>query len=376
MPIRENWYSIKKMKILNRYILKEISSAFIFGFIFFNFILFIGIIFDLTELIFIENVPLVDVGKLVIFKIPSFFDIVIPVSLLFASLLSFGRLSSEGEIIAMRSSGISLFHITGLLLLFAFSLTLGSLLFSFSLTPWCNQYYKKTYQKIIFQRPTIQVKERIITNLKERRLYTYHIDPKNYEMQEIVLYEFASDGNYIFPQITLAQQGKFEEEILKLKKVTFYRFGNNYRIYRRGRFDSQTVYLTPQVPEKAAEEKDIGELSLWEIAQKLSSEKTKPKPDEEKIRKLAVDFHGRIAIPLATFLMGLIAVPLAIKIKRGEKSISLGISLIITVAYYVLFMAGRFLGRGGLLPPYLAMWLPNILLSAAGIWLSTRLTEV
>ncbi|UCG94344.1 MAG: LptF/LptG family permease [Candidatus Aerophobus sp.] len=376
MPIRENWYSIKKMKILNRYILKEISSAFIFGFIFFNFILFIGIIFDLTELIFIENVPLVDVGKLVIFKIPSFFDIVIPVSLLFASLLSFGRLSSEGEIIAMRSSGISLFHITGLLLLFAFSLTLGSLLFSFSLTPWCNQHYKKTYQKIIFQRPTIQVKERIITNLKERRLYTYHIDPKNYEMQEIVLYEFASDGNYIFPQITLARQGKFEEEILKLKKVTFYRFGNNYRIYRRGRFDSQIVYLTPQVPEKAAEKRAIGELSLWEIAQKLSSEKTKPKPDEEKIRKLAVDFHGRIAIPLATFLMGLIAVPLAIKIKRGEKSISLGISLIITVAYYVLFMAGRFLGRGGLLPPYLAMWLPNILLSAAGIWLSTRLTEV
>lgn len=376
MPIRENWYSIKKMKILNRYILKEISSAFVFGFIFFNFILFIGIIFDLTELIFIENVPLVDVGKLVIFKIPSFFDIVIPVSLLFASLLSFGRLSSEGEIIAMRSSGISLFHITGLLLLFAFSLTLGSLLFSFSLTPWCNQYYKKTYQKIVFQRPTIQVKERIITNLKERRLYTYHIDPKNYEMQEIVLYEFASDGNYIFPQITLAQQGKFEEEILKLKKVTFYRFGNNYRIYRRGRFDSQAVYLTPQVPEKAAEKRAIGELSLWEIAQKLSSEKTKPKPDEEKIRKLAVDFHGRIAIPLATFLMGLIAVPLAIKIKRGEKSISLGISLIITVAYYVLFMAGRFLGRGGLLPPYLAMWLPNILLSAAGIWLSTRLTEV
>jgi len=376
LPTRENWYSIKKMKILNRYILKEISSAFIFGFIFFNFILFIGIIFDLTELIFIENVPLVDVGKLVIFKIPSFFDIVIPVSLLFASLLSFGRLSSEGEIIAMRSSGISLFHITGLLLLFAFSLTLGSLLFSFSLTPWCNQYYKKTYQKIIFQRPTIQVKERIITNLKERRLYTYHIDPKNYEMQEIVLYEFPSDGNYIFPQITLARQGKFEEEILKLKKVTFYRFGNNYRIYRRGRFDSQTVYLTPQVPEKTAEKRAIGELSLWEIAQKLSSEKTKPKPDEEKIRKLAVDFHGRIAIPLATFLMGLIAVPLAIKIKRGEKSISLGISLIITVAYYVLFMAGRFLGRGGLLPPYLAMWLPNILLSAAGIWLSTRLTEV
>lgn len=363
------------MKILNRYILKEIGNTFIFGFIFFNFILFIGIIFDLTELIFIENAPLAEVGKLVLFKIPSFFDIVIPVSLLFASLLSFGRLSSDGEIIAMRSSGISLFHIAGPLLSFAFFLTLGSLLFSFSLTPWCNQHYKKTYRKIILQRPTIQVKERIITSLKERKLYTYHINRKNYQMQEIVLYEFPSEVNYIFPQITLAQQGKFEEEILKLRKVTFYRFRNNYRIYRRGRFDSQTIYLTPQVPEEAAVKKSTSELSLWEIGQKLNSEKTKPKPDEEKIRKLAVNFHGRIAIPLATFLMGLIAVPLAIKIKREEKSINLGISLVIVVAYYVLFLTGRFLGRGGLLPPYLAMWLPNILLSAAGIWLSTRYTE-
>ncbi|MFQ6067386.1 MAG: LptF/LptG family permease [bacterium] len=364
------------MKILNRYILKEIGIAFIFGFIFFNFILFIGIIFDLTELIFIENAPLVEVGKLVAFKIPSFFDIVIPVSLLFASLLSFGRLSSEGEIIAMRSSGISLFHIAGLLLLFAFFLTLGSLLFSFSLTPWCNQHYKKTYRKIILQRPTIQVKEKMIIDLKERKLYTYHINRKDSEMQEIVIYEFPSEGNYIFPQITLAPKGKFEEEILKLKRVTFYRFGNNYRIYQRGRFDSQTIYLSPKAAEEAMEERAIGELSLWEISQKLNSEKTKPKPDEEKIRKLAVNFHGRIAIPLATFLLGLIAVPLAIKMKRGEKSINLGISLVIAVVYYVLFLTGRFLGRGGFLPPYLAMWLPNILLSAAGIWSSTRYTEV
>lgn len=364
------------MKILSRYILKEIGSAFILGFIFFNFILFIGIIFDLTELIFIENAPLLEVGKLVAFTIPAFFDIVIPVSLLFASLLTFGRLSSDGEIVAMRSSGISLFQIAGPLLLFAFFLTLGSLLFSISLTPWSNEHYKKTYRKIILQRPTIQIKERIITSLKERKLYTYHINPKDYEMKEIVLYEFPSDGNYIFPQITLARQGKFEEEILKLTKVTFYRFGNNYRIYRRGRFESQTIHLTSQAPEEAAAKKSISELSLWEIGQKLNSEKTKPKPDVDQIRKLAVNFHGRIAIPLATFLLGLIAVPLAIKIKRGSKSINLGISLAVVVAYYVLFLTGRFLGRAGFLPPYLAVWLPNILLSAAGIWLSTRYTEV
>jgi len=86
------------MKIIHRYVLKEVISSFAFGFLFFNFILFIGVIFELMELIFIENIPVLRVGKLVLFKVPAFFDIVIPVSVLFAALLSFGRLSSDGEI--------------------------------------------------------------------------------------------------------------------------------------------------------------------------------------------------------------------------------------------------------------------------------------
>jgi len=364
------------MKILHRYVLKEILSSFIFGFLFFNFILLIGIIFDLTELIFIQNAPFFEVAKLLLFKLPSFFNIIIPLSLLFASLLTFGRLSAEGEIVAFLSSGISLLRIEGALLIFALFLSVSSLYFSCSLTPWCNYRYSQTYEKIIFARPTIQIKERTITDLESKKLYVYHVDSRTHKMQEIVLYEFLPQADFLFPQITIAKEGEFEKEILKLSGVAFYRFGKNYRITQQGKFDFESIYLESQFSQKEREWKRNDELSLSEISRKLKKEKAKETPNIGEIKKLSVEFHGRIAVPLATFLLGLIAIPLGIRIKRGEKSLSLGVSLIVAIVYYVLFLAGRFLGEGGLLPPYLAMWLPNILLGIAGIWLSMKSAKI
>ena len=137
------------MKILHRYILKDVLSSFVIGFLFFNFVLLIGVIFDLTELIFIKKAALLEVLKLLLFILPSFSNIVIPLSLLFTGLLTFGRLSAEGEIIAFLSSGIGLFRIQNTLLVFAFILSGVSLYFSWSVTPWFNYKYSQTYERII-----------------------------------------------------------------------------------------------------------------------------------------------------------------------------------------------------------------------------------
>ena len=309
---------------------------------------------------------------MVLFRLPSFFDLVIPVSILFAILLAFGRLSSHGEIIALRSAGVSLFHIEKSVLFLAIFLSFLALCSSAYLTPWCNLRYKRTYRAIILQRPTLQVKERIITDLKNRKLYAYRLDPKTHQMEEVILYEFLSGGDRLFPQITLAQRGWFQEDILKLKEASFYQLGENYRITQQGKFSSQTLYLKAYLPQKVMEKKTADEMNLTELRGMLEKEKTNPSPVKEKIRRLEVDFHGRVAIPLATFLLSLVAIPLGIRIERGEKSISLGISLIIVVAYYVLFLAGKFMGQEGLLPVYLAMWFPNMLIGAAGVWLNLR----
>ena len=360
------------MKIFHRYILQDILASFVVGFLFFNFILLIGVIFDLTELIFIKKAALLEVLKLLLFMLPSFSNIVIPLSLLFATLLTFGRLSAEGEIIAFLSSGISLFRIENTLLVFAFILTGVSLFFSWYIAPWCNYQYSQTYEGIIFARPTTQIKEGTITDVEGRKLYTHYIDPKTDKMKEIILYEFIPQGDFLFPQLIIAREGEFKKEVLYLREAALYRFGKNYRLLQQGKFDSQSIYLNNQFSQDEREWKRDNELSLNEIGQKIEKEKAKENPDPGEIKELSIEFHSRIAVPLATLLFALIAVPLGITMKRKGKSLSLGVSLMIAIGYYVLFLAGKFLARAELLPPYQAIWLSNVLLGILAIWLTAR----
>ncbi len=372
MSIYGNDISYNKMKIFHRYILKDILASFVVGFLFFNFILLIGVIFDLTELIFIKKAALLEVLKLLLFMLPSFSNIVIPLSLLFATLLTFGRLSAEGEIIAFLSSGISLFRIENTLLVFAFILTGVSLFFSWYIAPWCNYQYSQTYEGIIFARPTTQIKEGTITDVEGRKLYTHYIDPKTDKMKEIILYEFIPQGDFLFPQLIIAREGEFKKEVLYLREAALYRFGKNYRLLQQGKFDSQSIYLNNQFSQDEREWKRDNELSLNEIGQKIEKEKAKENPDPGEIKELSIEFHSRIAVPLATLLFALIAVPLGITMKRKGKSLSLGVSLMIAIGYYVLFLAGKFLARAELLPPYQAIWLSNVLLGILAIWLTAR----
>jgi len=364
------------MKIISRYLVREITGPFILGLLFFNFVLFVGIIFDLMELIFVENISPLQVGKLVLFKVPAFFDIVIPMSVLFAGLLGFGRLSADGEIIALRSSGVSLFQISTPLLVVVFILTCFALYFSAYVTPWCNRHYKQIYREILLKRPTLKIKERAIADFKGKKLYVRHLDRENNEMEEVILYEFLPRPVRRFPQITLAQRGRFEKDALYLEEVTVYRIGENYRITQRGKFDLQTLYISSEIPKLGFKEVTSEEMSLEELRKKLEEERAKKRLNEEKIRKIAIDFHTRIALPLATFFIGILSIPLGIKLERGEKSISLGVSLGIVVVYYLFLSAGQFLAREGIMPPFLAVWFPNILIIIATIYLNLMLRNL
>ena len=112
-------------------------------------------------------------------------------------------------------------------------------------------------------------------------------------------------------------------------------------------------------------------MTFTEIQRKLR-EKNLP---AETRKKLEIDLQGRIAIPLATFILGIFAVPMGIKVERGDKSISLGISLVVVIAYYILLLAGTFLSQRGILSPFLGAWVPNFILFAAGLWLNIQMVR-
>lgn len=357
------------MRTISRYIFKETLWPFFFGFLFFNFILFMGIIFDLTRLIFVENAPPLKIVQLIFFSLPSFFDIVIPVSLLFSILLSFGRLSADEEITALRSSGVSLLRIQSPILMFGIILTLVSLAFSAFLTPWCNQRYEQVYREILLNRPLIELKEKTIIHFNDKRLYSFNVNKGKQIMQDIIMYEFLPSQVQKFPQVTVARKGEVKEKQFLLEKVHFYRFDQKCRLLQSGSFQEQTIYLYHESTAEKIKKKDSWEMTFTEIQQKLKSEQLPP----EKRKKMEIDFHGRIAIPLATLIMCILAIPMGIKVERGDKSISLGISLVVVIIYYILFLAGEFVAKANILSPFLGVWIPNFLFFFIGAWLNFKM---
>ena len=99
------------MKIIDRYILKELFHIFFLSIFVFTIVLMLNKVLQLTELVVNKGVPLLTVSKLILFLLPTFLIIILPVSVLVASIMTFSRLSTDSEIIVLKSSGISLYRL-------------------------------------------------------------------------------------------------------------------------------------------------------------------------------------------------------------------------------------------------------------------------
>src|ERR1700752_2461060 len=97
-------------RTLRRYFLREVAIPFLYGIGVFTFILLIARMLKLVELVVNRGVPLLEIGKLFAYILPTFLEVTVPMALLLAVLLSFGRLSADSEIVALKTSGISLYQ--------------------------------------------------------------------------------------------------------------------------------------------------------------------------------------------------------------------------------------------------------------------------
>ncbi|MEA3470677.1 MAG: LptF/LptG family permease, partial [Thermodesulfobacteriota bacterium] len=187
-------------KTINRYILREISLPFFMILFILTFVLLMGKILQLMDLMINKGVSLVAIVKLISYLMPSFFIITIPISLLIAILIGLGRLSGDNEITIMKSSGISLFQLLPPIAsasLFSFLVTA---LMGFFLVPQGNFATKNLLFDIAKQRASIGIKEKVFNNDFEGLvLYAGHIPAHGNYMENL----FISDSRISREPITI-----------------------------------------------------------------------------------------------------------------------------------------------------------------------------
>jgi len=357
--------------IINRYISKEIGFPFIMTLLVFTFVLMIGKILQIIELMVNKGVQFYDISKLILFIMPSFLTFTMPISLLIAILIGMGRLSGDNEITVLRASGISLYRLIQPIIFMACIVCLFTAVIGYY-APLCNQATKDLLFQIVQQKASIGIKEKFFNDdFQDLMLYADRITTNGDSMEGILISDsrLANDTTTIIARRGyLISNPNTLKVTLRLMDGSIHSVDSSLTKYKKTDFSSYDVNLdlkkaaagSDNKIKKGSRDMTIDEL-LVNI--KISDRKT------DEIRDMVIELHKKLSIPLSCLVFAILAVPFGIVSKRSGKSRGFTVGILIVVFYYTLQLAGEAMGETGKISPILAVWAPNAILGALGLYL-------
>ena len=363
---------------LNRYIITEIVGPMGLGFLVYTFILLLRFLFQSAEMIIRRGLPVSIVGRLLLVTVPNIVVLTLPMSLLFGILIAVGRLSSDSELTAMRSCGISLISLYRPVLLVSAVLTVLNTLLMIYIVPQANHSLQQLRLDIMTQTMSQQVEPRVFyQEWVGKSVYVFETPPPGRRWKGVFLAEM--EPNTQKQQVTVADWGEIKVDSAGERVVMVLTNAVRHTVdlsrpmgYEISRHKELDVVLedqfTSEQKAKIAASKGVRELNLTEL-RRLRRDRSAP----PETRNLAlVELHKKFSIPFACLVFGLFALPLGINNRRGGKTSGFAISIGVIVVYYIMLNDGEEAARYGKLSAGLAMWLPNLVLAAIGIFILVR----
>ncbi len=354
------------MRKLDKYILKEMIGPFLFGVGAFIIVLVsIDLLYDALKLIVREGHPPDQVALAFVYRMPQTITLTLPMATMFGALMAIGRLSSDGEVEAMRAGGVSFLRLAVPVLAGGLLISVVALLLNEAIVPPANN----ASNQLLVELAEGAVTERgyLLVQLPEDQppqiqLYAAHFDPQSNRLRDVWVVQFR-DGKY-WDQYT-AEFATWHETALLMENVKHWHYGD----YRQDYAQQLEIEIgTAPWQLKEIRKKPV-DMTLAELSRDIHRMRTLPAAAQNKLAELVEYYHIRLAIPWSALGFAIIAVPLALRPKRTTTGVGLGISLAIILAYYIIFNTLRVVGEQGALPPALAAWLPNLILYGIGLGL-------
>ncbi len=352
------------------YIFKEILPIFFIGMMIFTVILLMDKILKLIELIVTKGGNVSHILMLLLFISPSFLVFTIPIAVLLAILLGFGRLSTDSEITAFKASGMSLYQLFFPVSIFSICACLLTAFLVFYGLPWGNIGFKSTLYLIAQSEADIDIKERVFNDTFDGLVvYVDKMPIQGKRMEGILIYDEREQGkfNTIFAKEGfLANNPKSQEVILRLLNGNIHRVEPQAQTYQKIQFDVYDLRLELAKTFLSLSKKlKEYEMSADELKEKIK----KNRMAGEDTTPQEVELHKRYAIPFACIIFGLIGVPLGIQPRRSGRSHGFISSIFILLTYYISLNASEIFAVRHTIPAFLAGWAPNFLFGGLGVYL-------
>ncbi|OPY04876.1 MAG: Lipopolysaccharide export system permease protein LptF [Syntrophus sp. PtaB.Bin001] len=361
------------MKIIHRYLFKEIIQP--FGIVLFvlTFVLLMGKILQLMDLMINKGVNFIDIAQLILFLLPSFLVFTIPISLLISILIALGRLSSDNEIAIFKASGLSLYRITPPVIFIAFIAFFLTSLTTLFLVPRSNTATKSLLFSIAKNKASIGIKEKVFNaDFKGVLIYADKV-PSDGQFMEGVLVsdQRASDepGTIIAKKAFLISDPESMAVTLRLENGSTYLVSSNLKNFRKMDFKYYDINL--DIQSSLSKSQKIRSKSIKEMTPKELIKIIKNGNIGDKIyRESANELYKKFSIPFSCLVFSILAIPLGIKTQqRSVKSRGFTVGLLTVLLYYLLQVGCDGMVTAGKLPPLLGAWIPNILFVFAGFFL-------
>ncbi|MEW6277314.1 MAG: LptF/LptG family permease [Candidatus Eremiobacterota bacterium] len=364
------------IKILDRYVINEMLGPFFFGLAAFSILFFsVESLMGVVRMIIDGHAGAAVVAEYVWNRLPMVLVYTTPMAVLLAGLLTFGRLSGDSELVAMKAAGIGFLRVA-----------LPGLVFSLAMAfvaAWMNETIvpptmKRAFTLLLEHRQPDELERALMTtprrlsNGQEQMVYAHSLNQKSKEMRGVFIHFFFKNQRR---REIYAEVARWNGQVWLLQNLREVEFNSQQEPMLEVRSDVGWTPMrfeeAPPGPEELSRRKfRPEEMSRAEIRQALAeipTPVTVADSETELVRnQLEVAYHQKLAIAWCCLVFGAFAIPLGVRPHRTSTSLGLGLSVFLILVYHVIMTLGTVMGESGAVSPVVGAWLPNILFGGVG----------
>jgi len=356
------------MKLINKYITLELVKSFFMGLIVFSFILLLNSIFQFIDMLVTKYVSVFTVGKLLFYTVLTLVSITVPISLLFSVILTYGRMSEDNEITVLRSSGVNTLKFIWQPLFIGLLAAVFLLWMNTEILPKVQKRFQVIYTTIAKTKPVIKFEPKTFTTVGEYKVYVNETDKLRNRLINVNIYkplELSIFAKYGIAKYIPGKGVKFDlydgtihyGTFDNISKISYSKFRNYVTLIPIPEDDTVTVTKT------------LREFTSKELQSEIQNYKKHNIP----ATFMETEYYLRWSLSFSAIALIFCGIPVSILLRKGSKSVGLGVCLLIIGVFYFLLITGVTTAEKGRFAAKYIIWLPNIAMLLAGTWFNYRL---
>jgi len=359
------------LKIVHRQIFKEHVQLFLLiGSCLLGLIL-VGRMLQLREMLLSQNLGPFDVLRLFFYLSPVFMVLLTPIACMLSVFLTFLRMSSDRELTALKASGVSLYQLLAAPVAFSCLCACFSLYIALYGMSWGMEHFKLSLLEFARTKTKLSLQSGVFNQeFPGLTIYAQKVDLNSGEIRFVFVQDKTSKT---FTNVIIAPEGTVTSDPEKEQlRVVF----KNGRIFRREgekldvmHFGTYAVRLPlgNMLRSMGLARTTPKELSFARLLEYDADPELLKTFDHNVARRVKVEIQKRLALPLACVVLGLFSVPIACVFRALKQQHGLVLALGVFLVYYSMLSVAESLGESRVLPPFVAVWLPNVLFAATGV---------